>query len=77
MTEKDLYWLKSLKICDDRDVLDCDSSARTITFKNGAVRQVTEVWQRVMGYHRPTVAWNIGKQQEHRDRLYFEQPPVS
>jgi len=30
-----------------------------------------EVWSRVMGYHRPVETWNIGKQQEHRDRQYF------
>lgn len=34
-------------------------------------RQRVEVWTRVMGYHRPVVAFNPGKQQEHRDRLHF------
>ena len=33
-----------------------------------------EVWSRVMGYHRPVSSWNIGKQQEHRDRLFFREP---
>jgi anaerobic ribonucleoside-triphosphate reductase len=32
-----------------------------------------EVYTRVMGYHRPVSEFNIGKQQEHRDRLYFEE----
>jgi anaerobic ribonucleoside-triphosphate reductase len=32
-----------------------------------------EVWSRVMGYHRPVVAWNLGKQQEHRDRKHFKE----
>jgi len=34
-------------------------------------RQPTEVWTRVMGYHRPTTAFNIGKKQEFADRRAF------
>ena len=34
-------------------------------------RQPCEVWSRCMGYHRPVTAWNKGKQQEHRDRVFF------
>jgi anaerobic ribonucleoside-triphosphate reductase len=34
-------------------------------------RQRCEVWSRVMGYHRPVQSWNIGKKQEHRDRVMF------
>jgi hypothetical protein len=30
-----------------------------------------EVWTRVMGYHRPTFAFNAGKLEEHKDRSYF------
>ncbi len=30
-----------------------------------------EIWTRVMGYHRPTSAFNPGKQSEHRERLFF------
>ncbi|MCK7581109.1 MAG: anaerobic ribonucleoside-triphosphate reductase [Chromatiales bacterium] len=29
------------------------------------------MWSRSAGYHRPTSAWNAGKQQEHRDRKQF------
>lgn len=36
-------------------------------------RQRCEVWSRVMGYHRPVTEWNIGKQQEHRDRTHFKE----
>lgn len=36
-------------------------------------RQRCEIYTRVMGYHRPVSAWNVGKQQEHRDRLQFEE----
>ena len=39
-------------------------------------RQPCEVWTRVMGYHRPTSAFNPGKHQEHLDRLYFQEFPV-
>ena len=34
-------------------------------------RQPCEIWSRVMGYHRPVAAFNKGKQQEHRDRVFF------
>lgn len=30
-----------------------------------------EVWTRVMGYHRPVQAYNVGKKQEFKDRKYF------
>jgi hypothetical protein len=30
-----------------------------------------EVWTRVMGYHRPVSAFNLGKQQEHMDRVQY------
>lgn len=30
-----------------------------------------EVWSRVMGYHRPTTSFNIGKKQEFADRKCF------
>jgi hypothetical protein len=40
-------------------------------------RQRCEVWTRVMGYHRPSASFNIGKQGEFRERVYFtEQAPV-
>jgi anaerobic ribonucleoside-triphosphate reductase len=32
-----------------------------------------EVYSRVMGYHRPVAQWNIGKQQEHKDRVSFKE----
>lgn len=36
-------------------------------------RQPCEIWTRVMGYHRPVDAWNIGKKQEFADRKYFNE----
>ncbi|SEQ46685.1 Anaerobic ribonucleoside-triphosphate reductase [Ectothiorhodospira magna] len=39
-------------------------------------RTPCEVWTRVMGYHRPVSAFNQGKQSEHAQRRYFEEPGV-
>ena len=35
-------------------------------------RQRCEVWSRVMGYHRPTNNWNVGKKQEWEERKMFK-----
>ncbi|MBS4539115.1 ribonucleoside triphosphate reductase [Clostridium sp. D2Q-11] len=32
----------------------------------------TEVWTRVVGFHRPVQSWNKGKKQEYNDRLEFD-----
>ena len=32
----------------------------------------TEVWTRVVGFHRPVQSWNKGKKEEYKDRLEFE-----
>lgn len=32
----------------------------------------TEVWSRVVGYHRPVKQWNIGKQEEFHERKAFD-----
>jgi hypothetical protein len=34
-------------------------------------RQRCEVWTRVMGYHRPTSSFNLGKKSEFKERVYF------
>lgn len=36
-------------------------------------RTECEIWTRVMGYYRPTSAFNIGKKQEFKDRHYYTQ----
>ncbi len=36
-------------------------------------RTKTEVWTRVMGYHRPVSAFNPGKQSEHAERIHFKE----
>lgn len=32
-----------------------------------------EVWTRVMGYHRPTSFYNMGKKAEFEERVYFKE----
>jgi ribonucleoside-triphosphate reductase len=32
----------------------------------------TEIYSRVCGYYRPVDNWNPGKQQEFRDRAYYD-----
>jgi ribonucleoside-triphosphate reductase len=32
----------------------------------------TEVWTRVVGFHRPVQSWNLGKKEEFKDRLEFD-----
>lgn len=34
-------------------------------------RTKTEVWSRVMGYHRPVSFYNLGKKSEHYSRTHF------
>ncbi|KHD09150.1 hypothetical protein PN36_19260 [Candidatus Thiomargarita nelsonii] len=36
-------------------------------------RTRTEVWTRVMGYHRPVSAFNPGKKSEHSERIHFKE----
>lgn len=33
-----------------------------------------EVWTRVMGYHRPVSAFNVGKKSEFAERKFFAEP---
>jgi ribonucleoside-triphosphate reductase len=37
-------------------------------------RQPCEIWTRVMGYHRPTSEFNLGKQGEFSERKYLKMP---
>lgn len=39
-------------------------------------RQRCEVWTRVMGYHRPTDYFNIGKKGEHEERVHFDENKI-
>lgn len=48
--------------------------ARDASFElTDAERQPCEVWTRVMGYHRPVSAFNVGKQAEHQERRFFQE----
>jgi anaerobic ribonucleoside-triphosphate reductase len=40
-------------------------------------RQRCEVWTRVMGYHRPVASFNTGKQGEHAERRFFQEPAAA
>lgn len=41
-------------------------------FKCPQCNKPTEVWSRVVGFHRPVQTWNRGKQQEFNDRLEYD-----
>jgi len=43
----------------------------------GEDRTVCEVWSRVMGYMRPVDYWNVGKKQEHKDRVFFKEDKIN
>ncbi|RCS59420.1 hypothetical protein DU000_01410 [Parvibium lacunae] len=53
------------------------STINTLPAAYQARRQRCEVWTRVMGYHRPVSAFNIGKQGEFAERQYFVAPTLS
>lgn len=40
-------------------------------FKCSHCTKDTEVWTRVVGFHRPVQSWNKGKQEEYKDRKEF------
>ena len=42
----------------------------TLTLKEEE-RTRCEVWTRVMGYHRPVSAFNVGKKSEFAERKFF------
>lgn len=44
---------------------------KATTKLSDAERQPCEVWTRVMGYHRPVSAYNIGKKGEFEERTHF------
>ena len=48
-------------------------AGRTVTVQDSE-RTKVQTWDRVMGYFRPVNDWNIGKKQEHRDRVRFRLP---
>lgn len=73
MTEEKMVWLKSQALSCLDGIVDCDPSTSMVTYEDGTKRQITERYTRVMGYHRPVSAYNLGKQAEHKDRTYFKE----
>ena len=61
--------LKNHRI-NEEDVESVDNNL-VVTFKDGSQQQICEVWSRVMGYYRPMSEYNVGKRQDHADRLLF------
>ena len=73
MDELSARWLGSYGVLDSSDIADCDTAAQTVTYKDGSVRQLCEVYSRAMGYYAPWNRYNAGKQAEHRERVYFRE----
>lgn len=61
---------------DAHGIVAFDESSGLLTFVDGDVKRICDVYSRVMGYHRPVSAFNAGKQQEHRDRKVFQESRV-
>lgn len=61
---------------DDDEIVKIDSFDETtgiVVYKDGRQRQTTDVFLRIMGYLRRIEDANIGKRQEMKDRVYFNQ----
>lgn len=56
--------------------MDTQAGHEDLTVLDNKDRTPCEIWSRCMGYHRPVEYWNPGKQQEHKDRVYFKEPAV-
>lgn len=52
------------------------STSYEVTMKDGTKHQLCEVYTRVMGYLRPKSEFNVGKRQEHNDRILFNNDKV-
>jgi len=48
-------------------------TAKGIVVVENSERQECEIWSRVMGYYRPVSEYNIGKKQEHRERVFYSE----
>ena len=55
------------------NIMNCTEHNDISVLLDNAERQRCEVWTRVMGYHRPVASFNIGKQGEHRERVFFRE----
>lgn len=69
MNEWEKYVLKLNRIPEE-DV-ESVTGDMLVTFKDGSQKRICEVWDRVMGYYRPTTDFNVGKIEEHNARKSF------
>ena len=58
----------------DADKVESVDTSLVVTFKDGTKHQIVESFSRVMGYIRPMSEYNVGKRQEHADRVLFDEP---
>lgn len=58
----------------DMDKVESVDANLVVTFKDGTKHQIVESFSRVMGYIRPMSEYNVGKRQEHADRVLFNEP---
>ena len=49
------------------------STSYVVKMKDGSEHQICEVYSRVMGYLRSKSEYNVGKRQEHNDRVLFKE----
>jgi anaerobic ribonucleoside-triphosphate reductase len=74
LSEFELAVLKNNNI--DPDEVEGVSTSYEVTLKDGTHHQLCEVYSRVMGYIRPMSEYNVGKRQEHADRVLFSNDKV-
>ncbi len=55
----------TFSICDDHGYIKGEA------FECPTCEKETEVWTRVVGFHRPVQSWNKGKKEEYKDRKEF------
>lgn len=72
LSDFELAVLKNNKI-DPNDV-EGVTTGYVVKMKDGSEHQLCEIYTRVMGYLRPKSEFNVGKRQEHDDRVLFKEP---
>lgn len=72
LSEREKQALEQKSVYNFDDIESYDAAHEIVTMKNGEKRQLTEVWTRVMGYFRPSSAFNLGKRSEYEERKYFK-----
>lgn len=69
LSDFEMAVLKNNRI--DPDDVEGVSTSYVVKMKDGSEHQLCEVYSRVMGYLRPMSEYNVGKRQEHADRVLF------